>query len=65
MRIALARGRTEEELEGEIARLAREGLVPRGERFELFEYWSVEEADRGRRSIRYQAMTERRRDATA
>jgi hypothetical protein len=58
MDFVFARGRTGEELGQAVATLQSQGFVPRGGEFELFEYWSVEEARRTRKRmwIAYRAM---------
>jgi hypothetical protein len=58
MDFVFARGRTGDELGQVVATLESQGFVPRGSEFELYEYWSVEEARRTRRRrwVAYRAM---------
>jgi hypothetical protein len=66
--VVFARGRTEEELQGEVARLSAIGFEPRSGVFVVREHWSRTEARLGRMDVLYRPMArhaQRRNGTTA
>lgn len=59
MQVRLVRGRDHRELRERLLELTEQGFEPVGDPFEVVEFWSVEDAARGRRTVLYQAMRNR------
>ncbi|MEW6337580.1 MAG: hypothetical protein ACOY3Y_19935 [Acidobacteriota bacterium] len=59
MQVRLARGRSHRELREQLQELIDQGFEPVGDPFEVEEFWSVEDAAHGRRTVLYQAVRNR------